>query len=85
MVRALVTKEKLARINFLANKSKTEGLTNAERKEQQQLRTEYLQGFKKSFTDQITNVTVIDPEGNDVTPKKVKEMKKKNKNNNFLH
>lgn len=76
----MITKEKLARINELANKAKNEGLTAAEKQEQQKLREEYLASFRQSFTNQITSMKVIDPEGNDVTPKKVKKLKnKKNK------
>lgn len=76
----MITKEKLARINELANKAKNEGLTAAEKQEQQKLREEYLASFRQSFTNQITSMKVIDPEGNDVTPEKVKKLKnKKNK------
>ena len=37
-----MTDEKIARINALAKKAKTEGLTDAEKKEQQELRAEYV-------------------------------------------
>ena len=37
-----MTQEKIARINELAKKSKTTGLTDAEKAEQQTLRQEYL-------------------------------------------
>lgn len=72
----MISKEKLSRINFLAKKAKQEGLTTEEKQEQQSLRQEYLDSFKKSFKKQIENVTVIDPEGNDVTPEKIKKLKK---------
>lgn len=74
----MMSKEKLDRINYLANKAKKETLTSKEKEEQQQLRKEYLQNIKQSFTNQITNMKVIDPEGNDVTPEKVKQLKQKN-------
>ena len=38
-----MTKEKIARINELAHKSKTTGLTEAEKAEQQALRKEYIE------------------------------------------
>ena len=38
-----MTKEKIARINELAHKSKTVGLTEAEKTEQQALRKEYIE------------------------------------------
>ncbi|MFD0049444.1 DUF896 domain-containing protein [Actinomycetes bacterium NPDC127524] len=76
----MLSKEKIARINELSKKSKAEGLTNEEAKEQSKLRSEYLQTFRKSMSDTLENVTVIDPEGNDVTPDKIKEIKSMKKN-----
>jgi len=72
-----MSKEKLNRINFLAKKEKGEGLTAGEKKEQTDLRNEYLKNIRRSFTNQLSTMTVIDPEGNDVTPEKVKKLKKK--------
>ncbi|MGV3243879.1 DUF896 domain-containing protein [Staphylococcus sp. 11261D007BR] len=74
----MLSQEKLSRINELANKKKTQGLTEEEAKEQSKLRSEYLETFRKSFKDQIENTKVIDPEGNDVTPEKVKEIQRLN-------
>lgn len=73
----MMSKDKLNRINALANKAKTVGLTDSEKEEQAKLRKEYLQNIRSSFTNQIETMTVIDPEGNDVTPEKVKEIKRK--------
>lgn len=73
----MMSKDKLDRINVLAKKAKTEGLTNEEKEEQSKLRKEYLNNFRSSFSNQIESTTVIDPEGNDVTPEKVKEIKRK--------
>ncbi|MEH6943606.1 DUF896 domain-containing protein [Bacillus sp. JJ722] len=75
----MLSKEKIARINELANKSKSVGLTPAEAKEQTKLRSEYLQSFRKSMTNTIEHMTIIDPEGNDVTPDKLKKIKQNNK------
>jgi len=75
----MITKDKLARINKLAQKAKKEGLTNNEKEEQQQLRQEYLQNVRQSFTNQFKTMTVMDPEGNDVTPKKVKGLQDRSK------
>lgn len=73
----MLKKEKLDRISFLAKKSKTTGLTDAEKEEQKKLRNEYITSFRKAFKSQIENVTVIDPLGNDVTPEKVKKLRNK--------
>ena len=47
-----MTNEKIARINELAHKSKTTGLTEAEKAEQQALRREYLDDIKASLRAQ---------------------------------
>ncbi|MDY0405794.1 DUF896 domain-containing protein [Virgibacillus sp. 179-BFC.A HS] len=75
----MISKEKLARINALAKKAKQEGLTDTEKREQKALREEYLQNVRKSFTNQLKTMTIIDPEGNDVTPKKVRELQDKDR------
>jgi uncharacterized protein YnzC (UPF0291/DUF896 family) len=72
----VLSKEKMARINELARKKKTSGLTLAEAKEQSQLRSEYLATFRSAMLDTLTNTKIIDPEGNDVTPEKIKIRKK---------
>ncbi|WOV86037.1 DUF896 domain-containing protein [Sporosarcina oncorhynchi] len=69
----MLSPDKLNRINELANKSKTIGLSTEEAKEQTKLRKEYLETFRSSMRDTIENVKVLDPEGNDVTPEKVKD------------
>ncbi|WML52174.1 DUF896 domain-containing protein [Neobacillus sp. PS3-12] len=72
----MLSKEKLARINELAKKAKQSGLSEAEAKEQSKLRSEYLATFRSSMENTLTNVKVIDPLGNDVTPEKIKKIKK---------
>lgn len=73
----MLSKQKMARINELAKKAKSSGLTKEETLEQQQLRREYIQAFRKAMVDMLHSVTVIDPNGNDVTPKKLKESQKR--------
>ncbi|MDL2211580.1 DUF896 domain-containing protein [Erysipelotrichaceae bacterium OttesenSCG-928-M19] len=68
--------ELIDRINYLANKKKTEGLTDAEQLEQDKLRQEYLKEFKAGFEQRLMNIKVVDPDGNDVTPEKLKNAKK---------
>ncbi|WP_404452720.1 DUF896 domain-containing protein [Virgibacillus necropolis] len=77
----MISKEKLERINILAKKAKADGLTEEEKKEQKTLRREYLDNVRSSFKNQFKTMTVKDPEGNDVTPKKVKDLQKKDKDN----
>ncbi|MCC3357390.1 DUF896 domain-containing protein [Bacillus sp. REN16] len=73
----MLSKDKIDRINVLANKAKSVGLTDKEKEEQQELRQEYLRVFRSSMTNTLHSVKVVDPEGNDVTPEKLKESKRK--------
>lgn len=63
-------KEKIERINFLAAKSRGEGLTEEEKKEQQELRDEYRAGFRRSLTAQLDNTYIVDKDGNKTKLKK---------------
>lgn len=67
-------KEKIERINFLARKAKAEGLTAEEKEEQQLLRNEYREGFRRDLSAQLDNTYIIDKDGN-----KSKLGKKENK------
>lgn len=72
-------KDLIKRINELAHKAKTIGLTEVEKEEQQNLRQKYLAIFRGNMKNTLMNVKVVDEEGNDVTPKKLKEEQKKTK------
>lgn len=65
----------LPRINQLAKKAREEGLTNAEKVEQQVLREDYLRSIRGQVESTVTSMTVIDPLGEDVTPEKVRTKK----------
>ena len=58
-----MTNEKIARINELARKSKTTGLTEAEKAEQQALRQEYVADVKASLRPQLNNTSIQEPDG----------------------
>ena len=58
-----MTQEKIARINELARKSKTTGLTEAEKAEQQALRKEYLEDMKASLRAQLEHTSIQEPDG----------------------
>ena len=50
--------KKIARINELYHKSKAEGLTAEEAKEQQILRREYIDSFKRNLRGQLNNISI---------------------------
>jgi uncharacterized protein YnzC (UPF0291/DUF896 family) len=56
-------KYKLDRINELARKSKTEELTADEKKEQAELRQEYLMEIRASFGAMLDNTVIQYPDG----------------------
>ncbi|MCD8216570.1 MAG: DUF896 domain-containing protein [Clostridiales bacterium] len=58
-----MTDEKIARINELYHKSKTEGLSEAEQAEQKALRAEYIASFKRNLKVQLDNIDVKNPDG----------------------
>ena len=58
-----MTQEKINRINELARKAKAEGLTEAEKDEQTELRNEYRASFKRGLMSELDRVYVIDDKG----------------------
>ena len=56
----MVTQEKLKRINELANKSKTSGLTEAEKQEQMELRKEYIASARSNLEAQLKSIRIKD-------------------------
>ena len=59
----------LDRINELANKANIVGLTEAEQAERVLLRQVYVRAVTGQMHNMLATLTVVDPEGNDVTPK----------------
>lgn len=68
-----MTQEKINRINELARKSRSVGLSDEELAEQKKLRDEYRASFKNSLTGHLENMTIIEPDGKKVN---VKDLKK---------
>lgn len=58
-----MNEEKIARINELYRKSKAEGLTEAEAKEQKLLRQEYLDAIRRNLRGQLNNIDVRERDG----------------------
>lgn len=55
--------KKIDRINELAHKSKTAGLTPEEAAEQKRLREEYIAAFRASLTAQLNNTVIVEENG----------------------
>lgn len=55
--------QKIDRINALARKSKAEGLTEEEKKEQALLRQEYIAIVRRNLRGQLNNIDVVNPDG----------------------
>lgn len=65
-----MTEQKIARINELARKQKSVGLTSEEVEEQKLLRKEYIESYKRSLEQQLNNTYILYPDG---TKKKVEK------------
>jgi len=66
---------KIDRINALAKKKKTEGLSEAELAEQKVLRTEYIESWKNGVRQTLSQVSFVEPDGS-ITPVTRKNDKK---------
>lgn len=75
---AEISNELINEINELSRKSKTVGLTEEEKQRQQVLRAEYIKAFRSGFKQHLQNIKVVDEKGNDITPSKIKKLKKHN-------
>lgn len=74
MRNVFMTDEKIQRINELAKKAKTEGLTDEEKAEQQALRQEYIEAYRRNLEAQLSSIVVQNPDGSR------QKLQKKNEN-----
>lgn len=58
-----MNEQKIARINELYKKSKAEGLTEEEKKEQQILRQEYIANFRANLVNQLNSIDIQEEDG----------------------
>ena len=65
--------KKIDRINELARKAKSEGLTEEETVERDKLRREYIDSFKASLVGQLENTYILRPDG---TKEKIEQKRK---------
>ena len=55
--------KKIKRINELYHKSRAEGLTDEEKKEQQLLRQEYIAAVRENLRGQLNNISIQEKDG----------------------
>lgn len=62
--------KKINRINELARKEKSDGLTGEEKAEQARLRREYIEAYKQNLISQLENLYIVEPDGSKHKPHK---------------
>ena len=68
--------KKIARINELYHKSKTTGLTEAEKEEQKALRQEYVWAIKNDLRNSLNNISIREKDGSITDLSKLDKTKK---------
>ena len=58
-----ISEKKIARINELYRRSKAEGLTEAEKAEQAELRREYIEAVRMNLRGQLNNINIQEIDG----------------------
>ncbi len=58
-----MTDEKIKRINELYHKAKNEGLTEEEKTEQQVLRRQFIDDFKRNLRGNLDNISIQESDG----------------------
>lgn len=69
-----MTEDLIKRINELAKKSKSQGLSDEEKCEQQALRAQYIEEFRQGVKNTLNNVYIVDENGEE------KKLQRKDKN-----
>lgn len=75
----MVTEKDIERINELYHKSKSEGLTEAEAKEQKELRAAYVKAFRDNLRGTLDTIKIQNPDGTVIDVKKRHDEKMNNK------
>ncbi len=73
---------KIARINELYKKSKGEGLTEEEKKEQKELRQQYIASIRGNLRGQLDNISILNQDGSVTELKKVGQRNQQKKSLN---
>lgn len=70
----MLSQDKLDRINELSRKNQDGTITEEEQKERKVLHEEYLEAFRGGWRNTIEGLKIVDPNGDDVTPDKLKKI-----------
>lgn len=65
-----MAESRIERINELAHKQKTIGLTEEEKAEQKKLRSEYLEAVRRNVIAQLDNTYIVSPDGTETKLKR---------------
>ncbi|AGJ90742.1 DUF896 domain-containing protein [Mycoplasma putrefaciens] len=79
-IEEMTMQEVVVEINNLAKIKNTRPLIDQESNYRELLKKRYLELFQSSFKEQLLNVKVIDANNNDITPIKIKQLRKANNN-----
>ncbi|AEM68824.1 Uncharacterized protein conserved in bacteria [Mycoplasma putrefaciens] len=79
-IEEMTMQEVVVEINNLAKIKNTRPLIDQESNYRELLKKRYLELFQSSFKEQLLNVKVIDANNNDITPIKIKQLRKVNNN-----
>lgn len=72
-----MNEEDIKRINELYRKSKTEGLSDAEKQEQAGLRLAYIESVRANLRSELDRITIVNPDGSKT---EVKDLRKRKEN-----
>lgn len=72
----------IKRINELYHKSKKEGLTDEEKKEQAALRKQYVESIRRNIRASLDNVSIVESDGSVTDLKDINKNRSKTKNKN---
>jgi len=78
----MVTQKDIDRINELYAKAKAQGLTDAEAKEQKELRAEYVKSFRENLRGTLDTIKIQNPDGTIIDVKERHEQRMNTENDN---
>lgn len=68
-----MNEQDIKRINELYRKSKTEGLSDAERAEQAALRSAYIEAVRANLRSELDRITIVNPDGSKTEVKNLRK------------